>query len=127
MIDMTNRSFNMSPVRPIALPDEVRLEAGMMLAQKVPEARNRPGYQKLIVLVNPITISKRVSIFDPDKLARHDVAGWMTVRMRVEKSHPHPGMGGGTRFSISEKQLRSGWKFVGHLGSIQRPIDWDSF
>ena len=74
MIDMTNRSFNMSPVRPIALPDEVRLEAGMMLAQKVPEARNRPGYQKLIVLVNPITISKLVSIFDPDNLARHDVA-----------------------------------------------------
>ncbi len=127
MIDMTNHSFNMSPVRPIALPDGVRLEAGMMLAQKVPEARTRPGFQKLIVLVNPITISKRVSIFDPDNLARHDVAGWMTVRMRVEKSHPHPGMGGGTRFSISEKQLRSGWKFVGHLGSIQRPIDWDSF
>lgn len=126
MIDMTRQPFKVGIVRPVPIPENVRLEPGMMLAQKIPERPNRPEYHKLIVLVRPTTLSKRVSTFDPDNYERHDVAAWISVRLWTEKSHPHPGLGAGTLFTYPEKPLRSGWMFAGYLGKVLAPIDWDS-
>jgi len=117
------------PIVPQPIPEGVRLEAGMLLARRERATEKRPERRKLVVLVRPRTVLKPVSVFDqrPDR-PMQDVTEWIIVRMATNPAYSAPDslVGGGTFLTLKERTVRVMFRYVGFLGEVRAPIDWNS-
>lgn len=115
------------PIRPKPIPEEVRLEAGMILARLERGTDERPERRKVIVLVRPQTVRRPKSAFDPNS-EYVDVTQWIAVRMKGSTEEGvHPGLTPGTFTAGRERVLKRMYRFVGFAGDVRALIiDWDS-
>jgi hypothetical protein len=116
-------------ITPRALPDEVRMETGMVLARLEKATDRRPEVRKVIVLVRTTTERRPVSLFAPDPWSEtKDVTQWHYVRLRGSTDAPDvsPLLGPGSLGAGRERVLRRMYRFVGYLGDIRGGIDWDA-
>ncbi len=110
---------------PARIPDEVRMEPGMLLVRREKATDRRPERRKVIVLVRPTTRRRPVSVFDPDSPMK-DVTAWVCVRMRsttdTEETHL---TGPGTFSLMNESAVRKMYHFIGYLGDRIDSWSWE--
>lgn len=119
------------PITPKEIPAEVRLESGMILARLERATEKHPERHKVIVLVRPRTVQRPVSLFAPDPWSNvHDVTEWHYVRLRAtaigEDDGIPPALGPGSLGKSREGVLRRMHRFVGYIGDVRGPIDWEA-
>lgn len=113
-------------ITPKQVPEEVRLEAGMVLARLEKATAKHPERRKIIVLVRTQTVRRRKSVFDPNS-EYVDVTQWIAVRLRGSTEEGiHPGLTPGTITAGRERVLKRMYRFVGFIGEIRGNIDWSA-
>lgn len=99
----------------------------MVLARRENATDKRPERRKVIVLVRTRTVRRPVSVFARDGRMK-DVTEWVCVRLKVnDDGAPSEMVGPGTFLCLRESVIRKMHRYVGFLGDLSGPVDWESF